>query len=203
MNPTERNTKKPFATTGIFAMLRGLLRVKGTSAPSGAFLTTLLTLIVLSVAPSLAQAEFSRPYITQLTGAPTGPLGEQVPFQALEGLAVDPDPLKDDVFVGTDADIEGSVHPVVDEFSPSNAFLEEQHTGVPNHSLAFDDESGQLVEAGAREFVAIDDSVSVPEAYGDIYFATETGYLASRVRRGDDEGNPVDFKCDEGGKTPE
>ena len=162
------------------------------STKSPAVPKTLVALMVLLglalFAPALAQAEFSRPYIGQLTG-----------FGGLGGLAVDPDPLKGDVFVGV-----GSGGEVVDELSPSNAFLE-QRTGVPSHSLAFDDESGQLVGAGAREFVAVDNSLKLPEEYGDVYRASETEQASQRsvVRQIDDEGNPVDFKCKEGGKTPE
>ena len=44
---------------------------------------------VVCLAPSAAFAVFTRPYVTQLTGAPTGPLGEEVPFNDVGGIAVD------------------------------------------------------------------------------------------------------------------
>ena len=97
------------------------------------------------------------------------------------GLAVDPDPLKGNLFVGRDQGLGrgGSV----DEFSSSGAFLENV-TGVPGNGLAFDDQSGQLAGAGAGEFVAVDNSLKLPEEYGDVYFTSpRTGSKAARVRQ--------------------
>ena len=148
-----------------------------------------------------ASAEFVRPFKSVLESAPTGPMKEQVPFEGLQGLAVDP--LSNNVFVG---DLEG-IQDFALEFNPSDTFLRQLTCG-PVHSLAFDDASDKLVCAGAEEFVAVDNTTTVKNpttgteepshTAGDIYFARETGTV-SRVNA---NGEPANFTCDEGGQTP-
>ena len=153
-------------------------------------LVALIALLGLALcAPSLAHAEFSRPFIGQITQAPTGPLGEEVPFTNLGGLAVDP---LDDVYVGSH---EGEA---VDEFSSSSAFVE-QIPGVPIGSLAFDDESGKLVGVGGEELVAVDNTSSATD--GDVYFARpeDRAEGKSLVERKKSNGEPADFTCREPG----
>ena len=165
----------------------------------------LLALLGLALCvPSLASAEFSRPFITQLTGA-CEHAGEAPPSCAgftpfnnsLESLTVDPDPLEDNVFVGGSAGIEGGSHSIVDEFSSSNVFLE-QIANVPQHSLAYDDESKELLGASRRdyEYVAVDNTTS-PETAGDVYRAAEweQGSRSGAVRRVNASGSPEPFAC--------
>jgi hypothetical protein len=100
MKPAEQNTKKPFAATGIFAMLCGFLHVKGTGAPASTLAVNLnktttnaasslarlspqallrslilacllsLTLFALFTAP--AHAEVLHKYESQITEVPAG-----------------------------------------------------------------------------------------------------------------------------------
>ncbi len=158
-------------------------------------------------APALA--EFSRPYISQITSAPTGSNGVQVPFGelgfGLGGLTVDP--LSGNVYVGFAS--AGFAY----EFNPSDEFIE-QLTGLSSGSLAFDDEDGKLEGGGGpsreSDSVAVDDSTSpADKARGDVYFAfpIATGggvdYDAGAVRRVNISGAPVPFACLENGKTPQ
>ena len=181
MKPTERNTK-------ILAVLMAAL---------GLALFT----------PSLASAEFSRPYITLLTGTPTGPSGELVPFERVPGLADDPG---GDVYI-VDAS-EFSFVGGVDEFNSSNEFVE-QLASISASSLAFDDTSGKLKSAAGKSgegnnFVAVDNSTSlVDEARGDVYitYATLTGESGGHLgflRRLNPSGGPAPFTCLEDGKSP-
>ena len=168
-------------------------------------LVALMALLGLALfVPSLASAEFSRPYLTQITGAPTGPLGEEVPFDfngGAGGIAIEP--RSEDVYVG---DNEGGAG-VVDEFNSSGAFLAPQLTGLPAESLAFDDESGKLEAVGGGMFVAVDNAAP---AAGDVYHAQNINveyYEGSagpfhksvgNVSRVDESGKPVPFTCPEG-----
>ena len=145
---------------------------------------------VVCLAPSAALAVFSRPYLTQLTGAPTGPLGEQVPFKSVEGLAVAPSSgglFSDDVFVGTEG--------LVDVFSAANVFAPPQITGLQTNSLAYDEKSETLEGAKEKEYVAVDNSVGPAE--GDVYRAapTKQGAQSGAVYRTNGSGEPVPFTC--------
>src|ERR1700691_3895267 len=117
----------------------------------------------LLCASTPALAEFSRPYISQIAGAPTGPNGVQVPFGELGGLSVDP--LSDNIYVGSGGSF-------ADEFNSSDEFVE-QLTGLASGSLAFDDTSkkleGAVVNFGeASNYVAVDNSTSpTDKARGD------------------------------------
>ena len=161
-------------------------------------LVTLMALLGLALfAPALASAEFSRPYIGQITGTPTGQHGEQVPFGELGGLAIDLNPLEENVYVG-----EHYPNDVVDEFNSSNVFMSPQITGLPTGSLAYHDELPEKLEGAAGkyelEWVAVDNSTGLTdEARGDVYVASEAGETRTQgvVRRVDAEGNPVDFTC--------
>ena len=220
MRATEHDTKLPVTTTGFFAALRGFVHVPGTGAlsstpavnpvqpqpaagkpsrprgnhPLGGVAIILITFVSLLLAPSVASAEFTRPYITQITGT-TGPHGEQVPFVSpLGGLAVDP--------VGGGVWVGDTGAGVVDEFDSSNVFVE-QVTGVSTGSLAYDDTGMKLLGAGALEQVAVDDSVSLQdEARGDVYRAAdgngEPESPSGGVRRVGAEGVAAPFTCPEG-----
>jgi hypothetical protein len=171
-------------------------------------LATLLACIagcLLASAPALA--EFSRPYISQITSAPTGPNGVQVPFGALGGLTVDP--LSGNVYVGFEA---GSF---AYEFDSSDEFIE-QLTGLSSGNLAFNDGNGRLegssgIANSEGNFVAVDNSTSpADKARGDVYIESEskveTRYNYEPrgfVHRVEGSGGPVPFTCKENGKTPE
>ena len=155
--------------------------------------------VVLGLAlfvPSLAFAEFSRPYIGQITEAP-GLFGEQAPFQNLYGLAVDP--LNDDVFVGTEIIPPGQAFgtKVVDEFDSANVFMPPQISGIPIGSLAYDAQSMTLEGAVGEgsEYVAVDNSTG--PAAGDVYIASGHGLIPQlgTVRRVDAKGEPAPFTC--------
>src|ERR1700691_4091051 len=158
-------------------------------------------------APALA--EFSRPYIGQLTGAPTGPNGSEAPFDLRGGLTVDPS--SGDVYVSGELNL----NYFVDEFNSSGVFIE-QLMGLSGFgSLAFDDANGKLESAAgsigeAREYVAADDSTSGSDkARGDVYVTSvrreETNFFEHRgfVQRVDMSGARAPFTCLENGKTPE
>ncbi len=140
-----------------------------------------------------ASAEFTRPYLSQVRGTPTGPSGEVVPFvPPLVGLAVDP-VSGGDVWVGD----QGSM--VVDVFDASSGFVE-QVMGFPTGSLAYDDTGAKLYGTEPGEQVAVDDSVSLSDdARGDVYFASDGG--ASKrlpngsVRRVEAGGAAAPFTC--------
>ncbi|MGA9305251.1 MAG: hypothetical protein WBW31_07610 [Candidatus Sulfotelmatobacter sp.] len=164
-------------------------------------LAVCVTGLLCASAPALA--EFSRPYISQITGTPTGLNGVQVPFEGLGGLTVDP--RSDNVYVGSNG---GNF---ADEFNLSDEFIE-QLTGLSSGSLAFDDENGKLGGAvggygEAGNYVAVDDSTSsTDKARGDVYMTsvTSVGFehrgFVQRVNMG---GAPTPFTCLENGKTPE
>ena len=151
-------------------------------------LIAFLSLLSLTATP--ASAEFTRPYLTQITGT-TGEHGEPLPFPGeLEGLAVDPDPLDENVFVG--------VGEAVDEFSSLNVFMPPPITGVGTRSLAFDGKSGKLVGGEREEYVAVDNSLKQPEVYGDVYRAGLTGAPSEgrgTVVRVTESGAPAPFTC--------
>ena len=99
-------------------------------------LAACVTGLLCASAPALA--EFSRPYISQITGTPTGLNGVQVTFgrirwphgrsaqrQRIRGIAG------------------GRGENFADEFNSSDEFVE-QLTGLSATRLAFDDENGKL-----------------------------------------------------------
>ena len=183
MMTTEHSPKTPHGT-GIFAMLRAFLGIQGTGAPLSPRVFSLisLTLFVLLLAAAPASAEFSRPYITQITGAQSE--GKLVPFTKLTGgLAIDP--ATGNVYVG----IPGSV----DEFNSSNAFLEEI-AGPNAERLAYDDTPPQkLIATSLHEPVAVDNTTS-PFTGGDVYLAPGS-INGTSVRRVTASGQPADFTC--------
>jgi hypothetical protein len=170
-------------------------------ARSAMLLLTLAACVTgLLYASTPALAEFSRPYIGQITSTPTGLNGTQVPFVGLAGLTVDP--LSGNVYISGEG--------LTDEFNPSDEFIE-QLTGLSN-GLVFDDESGRLENVGEAKgyHVAVDNSTSpTDKARGDIYFASSTspgsGPSGERgyVRRVDSTGASSPFTCLENGETPE
>jgi hypothetical protein len=183
----------------------GEVAMNGTHAGSHLSHRALLALGVLLAclagflfAGAPAFAGFSRPYLTQITGTPTGPLGEQVPFGYVECIAIDTKQGgPGSVWVGQKVG-EGGNTPLIDEFSASNVFVS-QLTGLPTHSCAFDDSNEKLYTVGTSEYVAVDNSTG-PYA-GDIYFGhdgsgsiTEPGGL----RRETPAGAAVPFTCPEG-----
>ena len=161
MNPTERSAK----TTKTMVAL-------------------IVALAALCCVPSLAAAEFSRPFIGQLTNSPTGPSGEAVPLSVGGGITTDAD---GDVYVGNGADVE--------EFGASGGFVR-QLTGLPTASLAFDDMSGKLeVASGSNpydEWVATDNSPGLTA--GDVYFTRSFAGKAA-VTRLNWSGTPEKFTC--------
>jgi hypothetical protein len=148
--------------------------------------TVLLVLTVGLFLTSPALAEFSRPYESSMDGTPTGPSGEPVPFGKTEGIAIDPTP-SGNVWVGDGG------KGVVDLFNSLDDFIE-ANTGVPTHSLAFDDSNGRLYGAPAREWVATDDSLSMED--GDVYHARQgNGDTKGDVEREKSNGEPANFTC--------
>src|SRR6202167_2499679 len=170
-------------------------RVPARSAMLLLALAACVTGLLCASTPALA--EFSRPYIGQITSTPTGLNGAQVPFGGLAGLTVDP--LGGNVYISGEG--------LTDEFNSSDEFIE-RLTGLSN-GLVFDDESGRLENIGeARGYhAAVDNSTSpTDKARGDIYFTSslsgEEGG-GGRVRRVDSTGVSSPFTCLENGKTPE
>ncbi len=157
------------------------------SAKTTKTLVVLIMLLgVVCCLPSLAWAEFGRPFIGQLTSTPTGPSGEAVPFGVEGGITTD---AEDKVYVGNGADVE--------EFGSSGSFVRQISSPEFPASLAFDDESGKLEtgaggHGGGDVWVATDDSTG-PNA-GAVYFATDFPGGAS-VRRMNKNGEPEDFTC--------
>ena len=168
-------------------------RVPARSAMLLLVLAACVTGLLCASAPALA--EFSRPYISQITSAPTGLNGAQVPFfRRLGGLTVDP--LSGNVYVVAG---EG----FADEFNSSDEFIE-QLTGL-SKKLVFDDESDKLENVAEErgDYAAVDNSTSpTDKARGDIYMTKERG-ITGFVRRVDSSRVPVLFTCLENGKTPE
>jgi hypothetical protein len=166
----------------------------------------LACLVGLGLASTPAFAEFSRPYISQIAGAPTGPNGAQVSFaeSGLEGLTVDP--RSGNVYVGTYLP-GGTYVPAVDEFSSSDEFIE-QLTGLSTNRCVFNDESGKLecFPDEPTEYAAVDNSTSpTDKARGDVYLTYTTRKENGEngfVRRVDSSGAPASFTCLENGKTP-
>jgi hypothetical protein len=171
-------------------------------------LAALLACIAGSLlANASASAEFSRPYITQITGTPTGPLGEMVPFPELGGLAIDPDS-PGHIWVGESE--HAVVYPLVDEFSSSNEFIG-QLSGLNTNSLAYDDETHTLENGRLEEWLAVDNSgeLLTDLSAGDVYQAGLTraqkggttisfGFVARR----NGNGVPAPFTCLEHGSRP-
>ncbi len=157
-------------------------------------------------APALAV--FTRPYVTQIAEAPTGPEGAMAPLEYLGGIAIDP--ASGNIFVGTfenkvveEVVVNHKIEQVreyrksVDEFNLSNEFTG-QLSPVPIYSLAFDDKSGKLEAAPEPETVAVDDSTDL--FAGDVYDAAPSGHVTPPgvVRRTTSEGEPAAFTCAEG-----
>ena len=138
-----------------------------------------------------AFAVFTRPYLTQLTGTPTGPLGEEVPFGGVAGIAVD-SRSPGHVWVGD------SGQELVDEFSgPSNVFVSPPMP-CATVSLAYDDTSEELICRNS-EWVAVDNSTG-DDTTGDVLFAKDSGGVPDRgsVSRLNASGVPMPFTCLEG-----
>ncbi len=161
-------------------------------------LAVCVTGLLCASAPALA--EFSRPYISQITGAPTGPNGVQVPFAESGLVSLTVDPHSGNLYAGITPD-------VADEFSSSGDFVE-QLMGLSGVRFVFDDESGKLEGVGWEEgeYAAVDNSTSpTDKARGDIYL---TGFTRGPngglgfVRRLDSGGTSAPFTCLENGKTP-
>jgi hypothetical protein len=186
------------------------MRVKPTERSLKIIVALMAVLGVVCVAPSLACAEFSRPYITQLTGTATGPFPVGFTKNVVDselGLAVAVDPaVGGNVYVGDSSYQSESL----DVFSSANVFME-QVPGLCVRSLAFDDASGKLeCSQEIGEPLAVDESGS--EAQGDVYVGGNDEILSKTgegrrtrgdVRRLTASRGPADFTCEENGKTPE
>jgi hypothetical protein len=142
----------------------------------GVLLACLAGLLFASV-PALAV--FTRPYISSIPGAPTGPHGEEMSFSSLGGLAIE-NVNDGNIYIGAGG--------TIDEFNSSGMFVSPQITSIPSNSLAFDDKSGKLEGAGNEERVAVDNSTG--PAAGDVYRAG-----GGSVRRYTDEGASAAFTC--------
>jgi hypothetical protein len=162
VNPTEHNTKTSFAETDVFALLGGLLRIKGTRAPSHRSAAprhlTLAVLVaafaVVLLAPASAFGLFTRPFLRQIAGTCETP-GESpiepgacphsklLLFGSVGGVAGDE---KDDLWVG---DLSSGD---LDEFSPAylagepNRFLETLPTKakVPPNDVTIERSNGDF-----------------------------------------------------------
>jgi hypothetical protein len=134
---------------------------------------------------------FTRPFLGELKGT-TGLSGELVPFEGVEGIAIENHD-GGNVFIGNTG--------MADEFTSSNVFEPPAVTGLSTFSLAFDDVSGKLVGVGKEEWVAADDSSNPGDsAVGDVYRAVHEGppgYLG-RVSRTKSGGEADPFTCPEG-----
>ncbi len=166
-------------------------------------LAACVTGLLCASAPALA--EFSRPYISQITGAPTGPNGVQVTFAESNTESLTLDPRSGNLYAGIAG---GRGDNFADEFDSSGEFVE-RLTGLSATRLAFDDESGKLESTanGRENYAAVDNSTSpTDKARGDIYITTAEadphGQLGF-VRRVDSGGAPAPFTCLENGGTPE
>ena len=141
---------------------------------------------------TLAHAEFSRPFIPELTltGTPTGLPGEEVPFGGkVSCIAIDTGEggkSSGNVWVGAGG--------IAYEFSSTGEFLNEL-TGLRTNGCAFDYINKELYTVGRNEWVATDDSTN-PDTTGDIYFARQ-GILTvpGGVSRENIKGEPIDFTC--------
>ena len=183
--------------------------VRTTRVPKA--LVALIALLgVVCVAPTPALAVFTRPYISQITGAPTGPLGEEVPFHGVGGIAAAGEEVPLDpgeagnIWVGSLAENETQL---VDQFNSANVFVAPQLTGYSIGSLAFDDTSGALESAPgtqgqADEWVAVDNSRALEDAEfaGDVYFESASHSVPSLgvVRRETATHALAPFTCPQG-----
>lgn len=143
-----------------------------------------------------AWAAFSRPFVGEIKGTPTGPSGKEVPFDGVGGIAIDLAP-PGNIWIGE------SGTKLVDAFGASNTFIE-QLGGYFTASLAYDDLGGKLesAEPGPNEEPARVEAVAVDNSHeltaGDVYqvfHVEENGEAASRVRRVAANGEPAPFAC--------
>ena len=121
MTPTEHDVSRPFPRTGVLASLRAFFGDRGSGAPAngrGAFVRGVPVLVAVVglalLAPGVASAAFTRPFLRQITGTPAGA------FEGPGGVAVDE---KGDLWVG---DHLGGAPFRLDEFKPAaegNAFV--------------------------------------------------------------------------------
>ena len=177
----------------------------------------LVAIVCYLYASAPASAEFSRPFESVIKGTPTGPMGELVPFSGIEGIATNlggSGPYGHNVWIG-DNQIGDTDENVLDEFDSSNVFLRQMRgdedpppapaSGVVSHSLAFDDLTGYLYDAGLHQWIAVDNSAG--PATGDVYYATsESTFESERVQRfrpegADSEKEPAGFTCSEPGSA--
>ena len=100
-----------------------------------------LALLSLGLAlsmPSPAWAEFSPP-VSHADPRGTQSEGKLVPFTGLSSLTVDPDPLEENVFVGTEIVAPGqawaSVRRLSDQLKPANVFMPPLISGQLNEQL--------------------------------------------------------------------
>ena len=124
-------------------------------------IAAVVTLTILALlAPGVASAAFTRPFLREITGTPSGPFGTKLrEIEGGGGVAVEPAEVpgekEDSVWIGTGAEL--------DEFSPAYETAE-----VPNHflkseaggavSLAIERASGKKYREGRKHYVAVDDS---------------------------------------------
>ena len=190
MTHPECSPKTPRGATGLFATLRAFFtRIQGSGAPSHrrarprrpvlAALTAAFALALL--APSSAPAAFTRPFLRQLMGAPTGTAGALVPFSANGGIAVD---ALGDLWVGepTEPNDENSSDKL-DEFSSAGVFLGPASGPAPEHRL----EPLQLEHSVPPGFTP-PQSLSIDYATGDFYV---TGYLETHGRETPENTPPL------------
>jgi hypothetical protein len=170
------------------------MTVKPTERSIRTLIALTAVLGVVCVAPSVADAEFSRPYLTQLT------TGEEFGRDAVDTVTVDP-ASAGNAYVGVAEEGEnasGRDNGTVDVFSSSNVFTEQIHTGCKS-DLAFDDKSGKL-ECGA--LLAIDNSTNA-QTTGDVYTGEINFEFKGKIKRLSANGQPAPFDCQENGKTPD
>jgi hypothetical protein len=176
MTHPECSSKTPRGATGLFATLRAsFTRTKGSGAPSHrrarprrpALAALTASFVLALLAPSSAPAAFTRPFLRQLGGTPTGTGGSLVPFADNGGLAVDG---SDDLWVGEPLEPNnGKQSDLLDEFSSTGVFLGPASGPAPEHSP----EPLQLQHSIPPGFTA-PDSLSVDDSTGDFYI---TGHV--------------------------
>ncbi len=176
-------------------MRRRLLSSHGSGSPRVLLVAVglLVSIVGFFFACAPALAEYSRPFMPKSTlkETPTGPFGEEVPFDLLGGcLAID---------TGEGADKSGDiwvsdkVQSAIYEFSSSGVFLG-QLTGVDTHSCAYDHVNKELYTAPAGEWVAVDNSTG-PNT-GDLYRGVEgTATVSGVVYRTEPGGGAANFTC--------
>jgi hypothetical protein len=158
-----------------------------------------LTVLIACIAGCLfasapAFAVFSRPFLGEIKGTPTGEHGELVPFDRAGGITTE---LVNSEYWWIGEEGAG----IVDQFSPLNTFISPQLFGFSPHSLAYDDMNGRLESAGREEWVAVDNSQSVTDnAKGDIYRAHAASSIdvVGRVSRETSTHDPDPFSCLQG-----